>query len=108
MGEDAAPVKKGILVKGPLKNYFGLWPCAGEEDSCRTATFMLEKLCMTSKDPWENSHLVQDQEKLDFRSTKGSMGVYESRYFSLCSGLAKPSEYTLVLTQTLLQTYFLY
>lgn len=38
MGENAALVKKAILVKGPLKNFdFGLWPCAGEEDSYRKA-----------------------------------------------------------------------
>lgn len=58
LGENAAPVKKAILVKGGSLGELLHWPLAmcwrRRTHTEEPRTFILEKLCMTFKDPREN------------------------------------------------------
>lgn len=59
-----------------------------KKDSHRRATYVyIRETLHDIQRPSGKSHLIQHQEKQDFRSTMGSMGVCERCYFSLCSGL---------------------
>lgn len=59
-----------------------------KKDSHRRATYVyIRETLHDIQRPSGKSHLIQHQEKQDFRSTMGSMGVCERCCFSLCSGL---------------------
>lgn len=86
------------------------WPlamCWRRTHTEEPRTFILEKLCMTSKDPREN-HIWFNIRKSRTSDLQWAAWVSVSAAISLCSGLTKPSEYTNSDTQTLLWTYFLY